>query len=188
MPRLWQSVLKSSDHLTSSPDGTHNVVSCTGCSSGQLEKDRNGVTPCCLLGRDCLCLASLGVPALGCCHLIGQRSPILSPLQSHHPALWALLSCCPIAWIPEATVEATQGLLPFCDSGGNDRMVRGPWSGRHVSMWLFPSNPLQLPCSLVWDRQQAVFQPLATTGAFNSSAQEPCQRIHELFGNHHPPR
>lgn len=43
VPRLWQSVLKSSDHLTSSPAGAHNVVSCTGCSSGQLEKNRNAV-------------------------------------------------------------------------------------------------------------------------------------------------
>lgn len=67
VPRLWQSVLKSSDHLTSSPDGIHNVVSCTGCSSGQLEKDRNGVTPCCLLGRDCLWLV------LGAC--LGLLSP-----------------------------------------------------------------------------------------------------------------
>lgn len=46
MPRLWQSMLKSSDHLTSSPAGIHNIVSCTGCSSSQLEKDRNGVQAC----------------------------------------------------------------------------------------------------------------------------------------------
>lgn len=65
-------------------------------------------------------------------------------------------------------------------------MAGGPWSGRHVNLWLFPSNLLQLPCSLVRGRQQAVSQPLATTSAFNSSTQKPCRRTHKLCGNHHP--
>lgn len=51
-------------------------------------------------------------------------------------------------------------------------MAGGPWSGRHVNLWLFPSNLLQLPCSLVRGRQQAISQPLATTSAFNSSTQK----------------
>lgn len=85
VPRPWQSVSKSSDHLTSSPAGVRDVVSWTGCSSGQLEKDRTepkqAALPHPMLPvREGLSLASLGVPALGCCHLVGQRSPILSPL------------------------------------------------------------------------------------------------------------
>lgn len=42
VPSPWQRVVKSSDHLTSGPAGVPDAVSCTGCSSGQLEKDRNG--------------------------------------------------------------------------------------------------------------------------------------------------
>lgn len=42
MPSPWQIMLKSLNRLTSGPAGIPNPVSCTGCSSVQLERDRNG--------------------------------------------------------------------------------------------------------------------------------------------------
>lgn len=88
VPRLRQTVLESSDHLTSSPAGIHSVVSCTGCSSSQLEKDRSPsrqhyLTPCCPL-REKLCLASLGVPA--CLGLSPDRAEEPHSLSSMKPA------------------------------------------------------------------------------------------------------
>ena len=109
----WQTMLKSLDHLTSGPAGIPNVVSCTGRSSCQLERDRDGAQagsaispPCCPLGRGCLCVDSLGVPGFSCCHLMTR------PLSSVQ-----LAPCLvgPVIWILEVTVGGTQGQVSFCD-------------------------------------------------------------------------
>lgn len=97
VPSPWQTMLKSLDHLTSGPAGIPNAVSCTGCSSCQLGRDRNGAqagsaispTPCCPLGRGCLCVDSLGVPGFGCCHLMGAPSSLLCAAGTLPVGLWS---------------------------------------------------------------------------------------------------
>lgn len=72
------------------------------------------LTPGCPLGRGCLCPASLGVPGLGCCHLMGAPSSLLCA-ASTLPGGLCSLSRLPVIWILEATVEATRDQVPFCD-------------------------------------------------------------------------
>lgn len=68
-------------------------------------------SPCYPLGRGCLCVSWGAWLWL----LSPDGSPVLSPLCSWHPAWWALVSCLPIIWILEVTVDGTQGQVSFCD-------------------------------------------------------------------------
>lgn len=64
-------------------------------------------------------------------------------------------------------------------------MIGEPWSGQHVSMWLLPSNPLQLP-NTPQGQTAGCFPPPSYNWCLPQLCPGALSKAHKRHGNHHP--